>query len=280
LTALLELLRRPRYEVFPLAGIDEQADEHVPREVKVTVTSSPARGIDTTLDCAAKLAARGFEVVPHLAARLVVDDEHLKRILERLHEIGANEVLVIAGDIGEPRGKFEGAYELLTAMAELGHGLEAIGISGYPESHPFISDEETIEAMFDQGPFATHIVSQICFEPAVIAWWIGAVRDRGVSLPIFVGIPGPISRARLLRISTKIGVGESARFLRTHGNAFARLFLRGSYSPGHLIDGLRPQLEEPRSNVGSFHIYTFNELARTERWRVKTIDRVDRTAAR
>jgi methylenetetrahydrofolate reductase (NADPH) len=279
LTALVELLRRPRYEVFPLARIDEQADEHVPREVTMTVTSSPARGIDTTLDCAAKLAARGFGVVPHLAARLVVDDEHLKRILERLHEIGVNEVLVIAGDVEEPEGRFEGAYELLTAMDELGHGLDAIGISGYPESHPFISDEETIEAMFDKARFAAHIVSQICFEPAVIAWWIGAVRDRGVSLPIFVGIPGPISRARLLRISTRIGVGESARFLRTHGNAFARLFLRGNYSPGHLLDGLKPHLEDPRSNVGALHIYTFNELAKTERWRLETIDRLDRTAA-
>jgi len=274
LTALVELLRRPRYEVFPLGGIEEQAAEHVPRDVKVSVTSSPARGIDTTLEFAAKLAGRGFEVVPHLAARLVVDEEHLKRILDRLHEIGVREVLAIAGDVEEPAGRFAGAFDLLTAMAELGHGLDAIGISGYPESHPFISDEETIEAMFDKEPFAAHIVSQICFEPAVIAWWIGMVRDRGVRLPIFVGIPGPVSRARLMRISTKIGVGESVRFLRKHGNAFARLFLRGSYSPDNLVDGLKPHLEDPRSNVGGFHIYTFNELEKTERWRSETIARL------
>ena len=76
MTALVELLRRPRYEVFPLGGIEEQAAEHLPGDVKVTVTSSPARGIDTTLEFAARLAGRGFEVVPHLASgrmRAIVD---------------------------------------------------------------------------------------------------------------------------------------------------------------------------------------------------------------
>jgi methylenetetrahydrofolate reductase (NADPH) len=276
--AIVALLRHPRYEVFPLEGIEHEAAAHVPTSVKVTVTSSATRGIDTTLDLVAKLARRGFEVVPHVAARLVADEQHLKRILDRLHELGVHEVFVIAGDMREPAGRFAGASELLLAMAEVGHGLDAIGISGYPESHPFISDEETIEAMFDKAPFATHIVSQLCFEPSVIAGWIEAVRERGVDLPIYVGIPGPVSRARLLRISAKIGVGESARFVRGHGNMLARLFLRGSYSPSYLIDGLKSRLRDRRSNVAGLHIYTFNELERTERWRQEAIRRHDRVA--
>jgi methylenetetrahydrofolate reductase (NADPH) len=274
--ALGELLRRPRYEVFPIEGIEEEVVVHVPRDVPVTITSSPARGIDRTLELAVALAERGFEVVPHLSARLVVDVGHLKGILERLDEIGASDVLVIGGDVKEPVGRFAGAFELLTAMAQLGHRFEAIGIAGYPESHPFISDEQTIEAMFAKAPLATYIVSQLCFEPAVIGGWIAAVRGRGVDLPIYIGIPGAVSRARLLRISTKIGVGESARFLRGHRSVLARLFLRGSYSPGYLIDGLIPHLGDPPSNVGGFHIYTFNELGKTELWRRETINRLDR----
>jgi methylenetetrahydrofolate reductase (NADPH) len=269
---VLALLERPRYEVLPLAGIEHEVALHVPPAVKMTVTSSPVRGIDMTLELVEELIRRGFEAVPHLPARLVADDGHLRRILERLHEIGVHEIFVIAGDVREPAGMFAGASELLAAMAELGHGLDAIGISGYPESHPFISDEETIEAMFDKAAFATYIVSQLCFEPSVIAGWIGAVRERGVDLPIYVGIPGPVSRARLLRISTKIGVGESARFLRGHGSMLARLLLR-AYSPGYLIDGLTPRLRDPRSNVVGLHVYTFNELERTERWRQEAIRR-------
>jgi hypothetical protein len=52
---------------------------------------------------------------------------------------------VIAGDVDLPAGKFDGATALLAAMAELGHGIDQVGISGYPESHPFISDETTIQ---------------------------------------------------------------------------------------------------------------------------------------
>ena len=68
--------------------------------------------------------------------------------------------------------------------------FEAIGITGYPESHHLISDEETIRAMFAKAPMATHIVSQLCFDASTIAAWIAEVRRRGTDLPIWIGVPG------------------------------------------------------------------------------------------
>jgi methylenetetrahydrofolate reductase (NADPH) len=269
--ALVELLGHPRYEVFPLGGIEEEVAVHVPRDLKVTITSSPTRGIDRTLELAGELARRGYEIVPHLPARLVADERHVEEILTRLGEIGGRELLVIGGDVEKPVGRFASAFELLVAITELGHAPEAIGIAGYPEHHPLISDEAAIESISDKAPLATYIVSQLCFEPRAIARWIAAVRERGVDLPIYVGIPGAVGRSRLLRISTRIGVGESTRFLRTHGALLARLFLRGSYSPGTLLDGLRPHLADPRNRIAGFHVYTFNEVGKTERWRQETI---------
>jgi len=233
----------------------------------VAVTSSPTRGVAATLQLCEQLARAGFRVAPHLAARLVRDEEHLRDILDRLGEIGVHDVFVIAGDVDTPVGKFGGAAALLAAMAELGHRLDDVGISGYPESHPFISDETTIQVMFDKEPFATYIVSQLCLDAAVIAWWIGAVRARGVRLPIYIGIPGPIEGTRLLRIATKIGVGESRRFLRRHGGLLARMLLRGRYRPDSLIERLSPEIDDPENRIAGFHVYTFNELAATERWR-------------
>jgi methylenetetrahydrofolate reductase (NADPH) len=248
---------------------------HVPTGIKVTVTSSPTRGIDATLRLSEQLASAGFEVVPHIAARLVRDEEHLRDILERLRAIGVRDVFTIAGDADSPAGAFGGATALLEAMAELRQGIEEVGISGYPESHPFISDETTIQVMFDKEPFATYIVSQLCLDAAVIAWWIGAVRARGVRLPIHIGIPAPIQRRKLLRIATRIGVGESTRFVRGHGGLLARLFLRGRYGPGSLIERLAPELADPANAVAGFHLYTFNEIAATERWRRETLRRLE-----
>jgi methylenetetrahydrofolate reductase (NADPH) len=266
---------RPRYEVFPVEGVADEVAAHVPTEIKVAVTASPRRGIETTLQLCEELARAGFQVSPHLAARTIKDEQHLQDILERLHAIGVRDAFVIAGDAAVAAGKFGGALGLLRAMADLGHRLDDVGISGYPESHPFISDETTIQVMFDKEAFATYIVSQLCLDAGVIGRWIAAVRTRGVLLPIHVGVPGPIASRKLLRIATRIGVGESTRFVRGHGGLLTRLFLRGRYGPGALIERLAPYLGRPGSAVAGFHVYTFNELEATERWRRETLARLE-----
>jgi methylenetetrahydrofolate reductase (NADPH) len=267
-----EALRRPRYEVIPLQGAEEQVVEHVPKDVKVTVTASPKKGIESTLELAERLSKRGYATAPHLSARLVRDEVHLEEILGRLRGSGIRDAFVVAGDAQEPAGKFAGASGLLAAMAELGHDLDEIGITGYPESHPFISDEDTIKAMYEKEPYATYIVSQICFDAEVIAGWARRVRQRGVDLPIYVGMPGAVSRQKLLRISRGVGLGESARFLKKYGNWFVRFFLPGGYSPDRLVEGLTPLFTDPESKVRGFHVYTFNEVGKTEAWRREKLD--------
>src|SRR3712207_892068 len=182
-------------------------------------------------DWSSDVCSSDLEAVPHLSARLIRDDAHLEDIIGRLRASGIRDAFVVAGDAKEPAGKFAGASELLAAMEELGHGLDEIGITGYPESHPFISDAETIKAMYEKEPYATYIVSQICFDAEIIAAWARRVRQRGVDLPIYVGLPGAVSRQKLLRISTGVEIGESARFLKKYGNWVVRFFVPGGYSP-------------------------------------------------
>ena len=272
--ALALHLGQPRYEIFPADGIEDDVAAHVPRELKITVTVSPRRGLEATLSLAEELAARGCKVAPHLAARLVRDESHLRELLSRIAEAGLRDAFVVAGDLEQPAGAYAGAADLLAAMTRLGHGLDHVGITGYPESHPLISDETTIQAMFDKVPFATYIVSQVCFEPQTIVWWIGAVRERGVELPIDVGIPGVASRAKLLRVASRIGVGESIRFLSKRRGWISQLFRPAGYSPEHIIEGLVPTLVKPDTGVAGFHVYTFNELAATERWRRAALARL------
>jgi methylenetetrahydrofolate reductase (NADPH) len=246
---------------------------HVPTEVKVTVTTSPRKGLEPTLALAERLAGHGYAVVPHLAARHVRDRSHLAEIIERLRGSEASDVLVMAGDAEEPAGEFDGSLPLLRALAELGGPFADVGITGYPESHAFISDEATIRSMFEKEEFATYIVSQICFDPKVTAAWVAAVWDRGTQLPIHIGLPGPVPRSKLLRISARVGVGDSLRFLRTHGG-WLRRSLRGHFDPDPLVAGLEASLRRPHPNVGGFHIFTFNDLEGTERWRQRALGRV------
>lgn len=268
---LAELLTRSRYEVIPLTGAEEQVLEHVPRDVTLTVTASPVKGLDHTLALAERLAAHGYPVVPHLSARLVVDRAHLTELIARMAAMGVRDVFVVAGDADEPAGAFEGAAALLDAMYEVGHPFEQIGITGYPESHPLIDDETTIAAMFEKSRHATYIASQICFDSRVTVAWIDDVWARGTRLPILVGIPGVVPRAKLLRVSTRIGIGESLRYLRKHGDFVARFLRPGGFRPDRLLKGLEPVLANPEQKVAGFHIFTFNDLADTEAWRQKKL---------
>jgi methylenetetrahydrofolate reductase (NADPH) len=157
---LAQALKHPRYEVIPLEGTEEQVLEHIPKEAKVTVTASPQKGVEATLQLAEQLAAQGYHVAPHLSARLIEDRAQVGEILKRLHEVGIRDAFVVAGDAKEPIGEFSGAPELLESMSKIGHELEEIGIIGYPEGHPFLRDETLKQAMYEKRPYATYIVSE------------------------------------------------------------------------------------------------------------------------
>ena len=271
--ALVERLERPRYEILPLGRIVEEVVAHVPPDARVTVTASPNKGIEATVEAAEELAGHGYNVVPHLSARLLRDRAHLEEIVARLLAAGVHELFVPAGDADPPAGEFAGAVELLRAMGELRDAFAEIGITGYPESHHLIPDEETIQAMFAKAPMATCIISQICFDPAVIAAWVREVRRRGTDLPIWIGLPGIVDYAKLMRISMKIGLGESTRFLGHHRSWMRRLITR-QFKPDRLMRDLAPTVAAPDARIAGFHFYTFNEVARTEQWRRATLARL------
>src|SRR5215208_4190224 len=266
------LLEKSRFEVLPLDRPEAEVREHLSTDTKVTVTASPKKGLEATLELSERLSRAGYPVVPHLSARLVRDRPHLEEVLARLSAAGIRELFVPAGDATEP-GEFQGAADLLEAMGEVRTQFDRIGITGYPESHHLISDEETIRAMFAKAELATCIISQICFDADVIARWIADVRSRGTRLPVWIGLPGVVDYAKLVRISMKIGLGESARFLRHHGNWMARLMTR-QFRPDPLIAGLGATLADPAMAVAGFHVYTFNEVEKTERWRRRTLERL------
>jgi len=272
--ALVASLKRPRYEIFPLDEVEDEVARHIPAEVKLTITASPSKGMEPTLKLAERLRRRGYDVVPHLSARLVRDREHLEQVIERLEAADVREVFVIAGDPREAAGEFAGAAGLLSAMDELRGRFAEIGISGYPESHHFISDEATIEAMFEKEPMATYIVSQICFDTDVIRTWIRRVRERGTSLPIWIGVPGAVETTKLLRTSLRIGLGQSVRFLRGQRGMLRRFLGPRTYTPTELLIALAPSFAEPAAKVGGIHVYTFNELENTETWRRQLVDRL------
>src|SRR5450631_3348175 len=141
--ALMAFLRSPRYEVLPTDDVEDRVLAVVPRDVTITITASPRRGIEATIDLAERLGRHGYQVVPHISARLIRDDAHLREVLGRVAAIGRREIFVIAGDAKEPAGQFPDSVSLLTALTADSQGMKEIGVTGYPERHSFIDDDLT-----------------------------------------------------------------------------------------------------------------------------------------
>lgn len=268
------LLESARYEVLPTEGIAESVLAHVPAEVTVTVTASEHQGLEATLVVCEKLAAAGRRAVPHIAARLVRDRHQLHAIIDRVAEAGIRDIFVPGGDATPPAGTYTNALELLQDIRELEAPVDQIGIAAYPEPHPQIAADPLAQALWDKQGYATYMVSNLCFDAETIMRWLYGVRAEGVELPLRIGVPGKVELARLARVATKIGVGESAKFLMKNPSTFARMATPGGYNPQRLLDSLATLLDSSAEGLPGLHVYTFNQLQATEQWRTRKLARV------
>lgn len=269
-TEVRRLLENARYEVLPTATILDKIVAAVPGGRTLTVTASPGKGLAATLDLTEALVGAGYRAVPHLAARMISGRSELEEIVARLLAVGIDSVFVPAGD-ADPAGDYHGSLDLLSDLTEMGRPFANVGITGYPESHPTIADDITVQAMWDKRHHATNLVSNMCFDPQVVRSWIQRVRARGAVTPLLIGMPGPIERTKLLTMAGKIGVSESARFLSKNKSVFARIATPGGYSPERFLEKIAPTTAEPVSHVEGLHLFTFNQVAETEAWRTGLI---------
>jgi methylenetetrahydrofolate reductase (NADPH) len=271
------MLDRARYEVLPTAACEDLVREHLPLGFTVTVTASPSKGLEATLELAERLSAAGYDAVPHLAARMIGGRAELDDICARLVPAGIRTVFVPAGDAEPPAGNYHASLDLLRDLAELGHPFPNVGVTGYPESHPSIHDDLTVQAMWDKRRFATHVVSNLTFDPAVLQTWVRRMRQRGITLPLLVGVPGPVDRTKLLLTATKIGVGESTKFLTKHRRTLTRLAAPGGFTGQRFLEKSAQALRDPDSLVDGLHVFTFNQVAETEQWRRELLEHLGGT---
>lgn len=268
---LTRLMDNIGYEIMPFDNVVDLVVAHVPTEIPLTVTATQARGLKKTLDTAIELKRKGYTVAPHVPARQVTSKRHLDEIVSQLEGKGIDRIFIIAGDAKVQEGEFEGALDLLKALDARGHHFTNIGISGYPEGHAFISAEEVEQALRDKYPYAHRILTQICFSADIFVGWSIRLKNEGIDLPIHAGMPGPVSRQKLMRIASKIGLGQSANFLKKQKNMFWRFFTPTGYDPTNLLKGLVQHVLIKDSTISGLHINTFNDLEATEQWRQNVI---------
>jgi methylenetetrahydrofolate reductase (NADPH) len=262
-----------RFEILPV-GRGEHEAEQLRTPLHLTVTCSPKHGPDHTVEAAKRLSVLGHAATVHLAARMVRDPAHLDALLAGMAEAGVDDLFLIGGDADPPAGLYTAAGELLPLVAQHPRRPRTIGIAGYPEGHPLISDDELDRALDEKSRLADYVTTQMCFDPDAVRGWVTRQRKRGMDLPVLIGMAGKVSRARLLELSVRIGVGPSLAFVRKQ-RGLRRLLTRGS-TADKLYDALLPTLDDPELNIAGFHFFTFNHLIDTWQWQLEKQGRTGR----
>jgi methylenetetrahydrofolate reductase (NADPH) len=265
---LARVLADPTFELIPLKNVHEQA-AGIPRGRTVSVTASPGKTIETTVELAIELEAAGLRAIPHLSARMIRDRAHLATVLDRLDEAHIDRAFVVGGDADAP-GAFLDGLSLLRAMAELGRLPKELGCPCYPQGHPDIPDEALAQALRDKSEFVQYMTTQLCFDPKAIASFIAARRAEGNRLQVKLGIPGVAEIPKLLAISARIGVRDASKFVLRNARFVGQLLRSaGIYRPDDLMRKLAPLIADPEADVVGLHVYTFNNVPATEEWRVE-----------
>jgi methylenetetrahydrofolate reductase (NADPH) len=279
---LAELMDQAYLEIIPTKTIVDRLT-HLPRHSYVSITCSPAHGVGPTLEMVDELRVlpeeRQLKLVPHIAARAVRDKGHLREILARLDEARVESVFVPGGDASEPVGDYDCALDLLRDIADIGHGFEDVGIAAHPEGHPVVDDAELLRLLKVKQAYSTYLVTQMCFDPDVLIKWLRTIRRAGVTLPAWLGLPGVAEIPRLIALSLRIGVGQSVRVLKKQKGLVRKLISAKPYQPDDLLAGLHPHLDDPDLNIPGFHLFSFNNIERTERWRVETLEKLNGAGA-
>ncbi|MXV91625.1 MAG: methylenetetrahydrofolate reductase [Acidimicrobiia bacterium] len=272
-TARLRLIEATNFEVIPLRSLDG-ALEDLPAESRVSVTASPAKGLDTTLEITEKLLAAGHRAVPHISARMVRDPAHTRAIAAWLRAAEVDEIFLVGGDVVQPE-HYHDALSFLTDLLGTDHGLGRVGVTSYPDGHPLIDRGVLREALhakqatLAEAGLEGYCSTQMCFDAVGIVDWLSAERRAGLALPVHLGIAGVVDRAKLLSIGVRLGIGQSLRYLRKNRRAVSRLMTVPHYDPNDLLVPLSAHAAD--LDIRELHVFTFNQVAATADWREQNL---------
>ena len=220
----------------------------LPKVKDVYITMLPGNDYREVTNKAAELAKSDFNPVPHFPARSIKNKSELKDFVNRCKDGGVKQALVIGGS-AQPIGDFHCSLQLLeTGLFE---GWK-IGIAGHPDGSPDISDKDLEKAMIDKKSYADYIITQWSLDVKPIAAFLSKQ-----TLPVRVGITGPLKISSLLKFANIVGAKNSINFLKS--NVTKALDLLKPRDPNDIIEQLK-------DSTDNFHIYTFGGLKETNKW--------------
>ena len=237
----------------------------------VYITYLPDENSKNVINTAKKLKDEGYEVIPHLPARTIINESELEKYVGDLaNESGCTKILIIGGG-GNQAGNIASTMDVLKSDLLSKFDYKFVGVAGHPEGSPDISNQNLDLAINEKNNFAKnvdfqmYIATQFFFEAKSLIDWEKHLVTLGNNLPIHAGIPGPASIKTLINYARSCGIGNSLRFISKQ--AFNLTKLATLSTPDKLIYDLASYIQSNQSsNLENIHFYAFGGIKKTSDW--------------
>lgn len=237
----------------------------------VYLTAVPRRPPDEIACAAHQVRMAGLEPVPHIAARHFSSLKEIDNLIRRLvRDAEVNKIMLVGGDMPPVAGAVPDALCVIQSGLLQASGVKAVGLPGFPDGHPVLSDDElelalvTKTAAAQSAGLEAHIVTQFCFDSRPIVRWLGWLRQRGVNLPVRVGFAGPTSLMSWLKFARKCGVRASAEALASRSGLAKHAFK--AVAPDVIVRDVAAVANEGHFGRVEPHFFGFGGAGVTARW--------------
>ena len=243
----------------------ENLSELIPSGTLFYIAHIEGTPIEDMVQTAKRINEQGYPTMPHFPARIIKDKDTLKDWISRYqNEANVENALLLAGGANKPYGDYDSSIHLIESELFDLAGFKKLHIAGHPEGNKDIDpDGSTInvnKALSWKNEFRNRtdadmaITTQFCFDSKTVINWANDIKNKGIDIPIHIGIAGPAKLQTLLRYSIECGVGASIKILQKRALDLTKLLL--PYKPTSILSELAEyKLNNPGFNIEKVHFF-------------------------
>ena len=264
-------------EVIPRSAAKiESFTDMLPKNTRVYIAHLETEDIAAMVATAKRLNDEGFTVMPHIPARIIKNQAMLNDWISMYqNEAGVDEALLLAGGSKKPAGDFDSSIQLIESGLFDKAGFKRLHIAGHPEGSmdidPSGGTKNVSEALSWKQEFSKRtdasmaIATQFCFDAEVVKKWTDDIKEKGIDIPIHIGIAGPAKLQTLLKFSIECGIGASMKVLTKRAKDLTKLLL--PYKPTQILNELAEYKSiDPKLNIEQVHFFPIGGIKQTVDW--------------
>ena len=267
-------------EVMPrTAEKVEDFRDFLPSSTRVYVAHIEGTPIEDMVATAKRLAAEGYDVMPHFPARIIKDEATLRNWIAMYQgEADVEQALILAGGVTTPHGDYHSSMQLLESGAFGDAGFKRLHVAGHPEGNKDIDPDGAMtnvdaalrwkQAFSDTSDAKMAIATQFCFEAKPVIDWANDLAANGITLPIHIGVAGPAKLQTLIKFSIACGVGASLRVLQRRAKDLTKLLL--PFSPNEFLAELAAhKAQNPQLKISHVHFFPLGGIKTNAKWAIE-----------